>query len=76
MGNDWPHDRAFVLQLGPQADPASGRIEGRIEHVASLRAARFCSLVELVAFLMDVCDQGEQESDDGRQQSASIDLCP
>ena len=56
MGSDWPHERAFVLQLGPQADPAGGRLEGRIEHVASLRSARFSSLVELVAFLMDVLD--------------------
>ena len=62
MGSDWPHERAFVLQLGAQADPASGRIEGRIEHVASLRSARFGSLVELVAFLMDVLDHTESAS--------------
>lgn len=54
MGNDWPHNRAFVLQLASQADPAGGRLEGRIEHIASLRAVRFGSLVELVAFLIDV----------------------
>ena len=64
MGRDWPHNRAFVIQLGPQADPADGRLEGRIEHVASLRSARFGSLVELVAFLMDVLDQTESASAD------------
>ena len=62
MGCDWPYERAFVLQLGPQADPAGGRIEGRIEHVKSLRAARFGSLVELVAFLIEVLDQAESAS--------------
>jgi hypothetical protein len=58
MGNDWHHSRAFVLELGPQADPAGGRMEGRIEHVASLRSARFGSLVELVAFLIEVLAEG------------------
>ncbi len=67
MGNDWPHDRAFVVQLGPHADPADGRMEGRIEHVASLRSARFGSLVELVAFLVDVLAETElaEAEDDG-----------
>lgn len=57
MECDWPYERAFVLQLGKDSDPAGGRIEGRVEHVKSLRAARFGSLVELVAFLMDVLEE-------------------
>ena len=68
MRSDWPHERAFVLQLGPQADPAGGRIEGRIEHIDSLRAARFTSLVELVAFLIEVLDQsGSARAEENRE---------
>jgi hypothetical protein len=42
-------------------------MEGRIEHVASLRSARFGSLVELVAFLVDVLAETElaEAEDDG-----------
>ena len=64
MGNDWPRNRAFVLQLGPHADPAGYRLEGRIEHVASLRSARFGSLVELVAFLIEVLAEVESAPSD------------
>jgi hypothetical protein len=51
MRNDWPHAGAFVLQLGPESDLEAGRLEGRVEHVATMRSARFRSLEELLAFL-------------------------
>jgi hypothetical protein len=48
---DWPYTGVFVLQLGPGSDVAAGRLEGRVEHVASTRSARFRSLDELLAAL-------------------------
>jgi hypothetical protein len=53
MRNDWPHTGAFVLQLGPEADLEAGRVEGRVEHVATMRSARFRSLEQLLAFLKE-----------------------
>jgi hypothetical protein len=52
--NDWPYTGAFVLQLGPGTDVRAGRLEGRLEHVASTRSARFASLDELLAALADM----------------------
>jgi len=51
---DWPYTGAFVLQLGPGTDLAAGRLEGRLEHVASTRSARFSSVDELLAALRDM----------------------
>ena len=53
---DFPrsHAGAFVLQLGPGTDVRAGRLEGRLEHVASTRAVRFRSLDELLAALADL----------------------
>jgi hypothetical protein len=52
--NDWPYTGAFVLQLGPATDIRAGRLEGRLEHVASTRSARFQSLDELLAALAEM----------------------
>ena len=51
MRTDWPYTGVFVLQLAPGSDVAAGRLEGRVEHVASTRSARFRSLDELLAAL-------------------------
>jgi hypothetical protein len=51
---DWTYTGAFVLQLGPGTDIGAGRLEGRLEHVASTRSARFDSLDELLAALRDM----------------------
>ena len=48
------HTGTFVIQFRSGTDLAEGRVAGRIEHVASLRATGFDSLDELVAFLTDV----------------------
>ncbi len=45
------HTGAFVIQLRPQTDVKAGRLEGRVEHVASNQAAHFESLDELLSFL-------------------------
>jgi hypothetical protein len=45
---------AFVLQLCPGTDVRAGRLEGRVEHLASTRGARFRTLDELLAALADL----------------------
>ena len=55
--NDWCHKRAFVFQLGPDVDVARGRLEGRIEHIASTRSARFGSLEEFLRALQTLLDE-------------------
>ncbi|MGH8175485.1 MAG: hypothetical protein ACREV5_04385 [Steroidobacter sp.] len=43
--------RTFVVQL--HAGAGQGRYSGRVEHVASRRAARFSNLAGLLEFLAD-----------------------
>ena len=45
---------AFVVQFRPETDIAAGRLEGRVEHIASYRAKRFSSLEELLAFVAGI----------------------
>jgi hypothetical protein len=45
-----PH-AAFVVRLGRDFVAAEGTVTGRVEHVASGRAARFSSTAELVEFM-------------------------
>ncbi len=45
--NDFHHAGAFVVQFRTVTDFESGRVEGRVEHIASGRAAHFISLEEL-----------------------------
>lgn len=65
MDNDWPYTGAFVLQLGPGTDMAAGRLEGRVEHIASTRSARFGSLDELLSLLKEMLADAAR-SDRGR----------
>ena len=43
--------RAFVIQLDSSADIEKGQIEGKVEHVSSVRTKRFQSLDELLSFV-------------------------
>jgi hypothetical protein len=43
--------QAFVLQLGPETDPARGHFAGFIEEVDTGRELRFRSTEELLEFL-------------------------
>jgi hypothetical protein len=52
--NDPPYFRKFVVQFGPATDVAAGRQEGRVDHLASTRSARFRSLDELLAAVADL----------------------
>jgi hypothetical protein len=50
----WQSEGAFVVHFRPETDIRAGRLEGRVEHIASYKAARFHSLDELLAFVATV----------------------
>jgi hypothetical protein len=67
-GSRLPADRAFVIHLLDEADPAAGTLPGRIEHVTSGRSARFDDLPALLEFLRTVlADQQRRRSDSRRE---------
>ena len=47
----WQYKAAFVIQFRRETNVEAGRFEGRVEHIASYKAARFHSLDELLAFI-------------------------
>jgi hypothetical protein len=51
---EWQSDAAFVIQFRHGPDLKAGRVEGRIEHIASYKAARFHSVDELFTFITRV----------------------
>ena len=55
--NEWQHKGSFVIKFRPETDPLQGRLDGRIEHVASGQTIRFRSFEELVEFLERVLKQ-------------------
>jgi hypothetical protein len=50
----WQSKAAFVLQFREGTDVETGRLDGKIEHIASYKAARFHSVDELFAFIARV----------------------
>jgi hypothetical protein len=48
--------RAFVLRLGPGANPVSRKFEGRVEEVDSGRNVKFVSIEEFLQFLQQCLD--------------------
>ena len=60
----WQCKAGFVVQFHPETDVASGRLEGRVEHIASCESARFHSLEELLDFIARVL----AEARDSEQQ--------
>jgi len=50
----WQHKAAFVIQFRPETDIEAGRLEGRVEHIASTRARRFHSFDELLEFIAGI----------------------
>jgi hypothetical protein len=47
----WQSRAAFVIQFREGTDIEAGRLEGKVEHIASFKASRFQSLDELLAFV-------------------------
>jgi hypothetical protein len=50
----WQSKAAFVIQFREDTDIPAGRLEGKIEHIASYRAVRFHSVEELLPFISSV----------------------
>ena len=73
----WQSKAAFVVQFREGADFDTGQIEGKVEHIASYRAARFHSVEELIAFMNRVLadirdtDRAETQGADERNQFGS-----
>jgi hypothetical protein len=68
MRTDPPYVRTFVVQLGPDTDLGAGRLEGRIDHLASTRSARFRSLDELLAAMADLMAEAAPPAPDDRHK--------
>ena len=66
----FPQAKAFVVQLGDEADVPRGRLLGRVEHVTTGRAARFGSSAELVAFFRQCCPAQPRPGTGGREDRA------
>ena len=49
-----PSNRVFVVQFRAQSTEASSSYDGRVEHLVSGQVARFHSLDELLAFMVSV----------------------
>jgi hypothetical protein len=60
--NDFHHGGAFVLQFRSATDFGAGRVEGRVEHVASGMTAHFESPTELLAVLARMWTQALRET--------------
>jgi hypothetical protein len=57
-----PTNRAFLVQFRTPSTGASSSYEGRVEHVVSGQVTRFHSMEELVAFMMRVLADVQEES--------------
>ncbi len=64
MTTGWQQMAAFVIQFRPETDIAAGRLEGRVEHVASSQAMRFNSLEELLEFIERVLSELRDTKDE------------
>ena len=58
----WQSKAAFVIQLREGTDVEAGKVEGRIEHIASYRSARFQSPDEMFAFIARVLNEIREAS--------------
>jgi hypothetical protein len=57
-----PTNRAFVVQFRAPPPEGSLRYDGRVEHLVSGQEARFHSLEELLAFMIKVLTDVQQQS--------------
>ena len=56
---------AFVLQFRPSTDFDSGRVEGRVEHIASGLTAHFTSTGELLEMLARLWRNVREDEEQG-----------
>jgi hypothetical protein len=57
-----PSNRAFVVQFRARPTGAPPCSEGRVEHVVSSQVARFHSLEELLAFIVRVLTDVQEQT--------------
>jgi hypothetical protein len=50
----WQSQAAFVVHFRENTDIQAGRLDGKVEHIASYKSARFHSADELLAFIARV----------------------
>ena len=50
----WQYNAGFVVQFREDTDVEAGRLEGKVEHIASHEAIRFHSIEELLGFIASV----------------------
>lgn len=67
-GTVLPRQRAFLVQLAPSADPASGGIAGRAVHIDSGSAASFASLAELLRLFATLHAVGSADATSGENE--------
>jgi len=53
----WQSRAAFVVQFREGTDVEARNVDGRIEHIASYRSARFQSVDEMFAFIARVLNE-------------------
>ena len=58
-----PTHRAFVVQFRTPPTGGPSSYAGRVEHVVSGQRVRFYSLEELLAFMMGVLNEVQEQSD-------------
>jgi hypothetical protein len=54
MRSDSRYQLSFVVQFAQETDPSVGRLEGRVEHVATGQSTQFRAADELLAFLVRI----------------------
>ena len=68
----WQSKAAFVIQFRESTDVEAGRVEGKVEHIASYRSTRFHSAEELFAFiarvLAEIRDPGQSQPPDKQER--------
>ena len=57
----YPPGHAFVMQLQADVSIETGRIDGRIEHVVSGRAAHFSSWEKVLAFIAHILNEMDHD---------------
>lgn len=60
--DEWQSRAAFVIQFREGTDIGAGRLEGRVEHIASYKATRFHSLEDLLSFIARVLEEMEKQT--------------
>ena len=58
-----PSNRVFVVQFRLQPTGALSRYDGRVEHLVSAQVARFHSLEELLAFMIRMLSEVDQQAE-------------